>query len=164
MSDQSRDVVPPPAGVDMAPAVPPGFDDEEPWPVPSPAPDAGGMVRFAVLVLGLTGIWGVVAGLVALIEPAYFRTSTARLPVHLGYPAWGWVHLVVGVLAVVAAFGVLAGNRLAAVVGVVLAVVSAVVNLVFVRAAPVAAVLAIGLDLLVIWGITAHAPPPRPAR
>jgi hypothetical protein len=68
---------------------------------------------------------------------------------------------VIGVLAVVAGFGVFAGNRLASVVGVVLAVVSAVVNLVFITASPGAAILAIGLDLIVIWGITTQVPPAR---
>ena len=163
MTELSRNVVPPTESGGTAPAVPPAFDDEEPWPVDSRAPDAGGMVRFAALILALTGVWGVITGLVALTEPSYFRTSTAQLPVHLNYTTWGWVHVVIGVLAVVAGFGVLAGNRLASVVGVVLALVSAVVNLVFITAAPGAAILAIGLDLIVIWGITTQVPPPRPS-
>jgi hypothetical protein len=158
MTDLSRNVVPPPESGRAAPAVPPAFDDEEPWPVDSRAPDAGGMVRFAALILALTGAWGLVTGLVALTEPSYFRTATARLPVHLDYTTWGWVHIVIGALALVAGFGVLAGNRLASVVGVVLAVVSAVVNLAFITASPGAAILAIGLDLIVIWGITTQVP------
>lgn len=153
MSDTSRDVVPPPA-----------FDDEEPWPVPSPAPDAGGMLRFAAMILCLTGLWQAVVGVIALTEPAYFRTAAASLPLHVGYTTLGWVHVVVGVVALACGFGVLAGNRLAAVVAVVLAVISAVVNLVFLRVDPVAAIVTIVLDVLVIWVVTAQAaPPPRSA-
>ena len=165
MTDRRGDPVPPGSGAGVAPAVPPAADDDlEPWPVPDAAPDAGGMVRFAGLILGLTGIWHVVAGLVALTEPSYFATSSARLPVHVGYTTWGWVYLVLGVVALGAGFGVIAGNRVAAVVAVVLAVVSAVVNLVFLRANPFWGVFIIALDVLVVWGVTAQAPPPRPAR
>lgn len=164
MTDRLGDPSRPGAGPGVEPAVPPAADDFEPWPVPDAAPDAGGMVRFAGLVLGLTGLWHAVAGLVALTEPAYFRTSSARLPVHVSYTTWGWVLLVLGVLAVAAGFGVITGNRVASVVAVVLAVVSAVVNLVFLKADPFWGVLIIALDVLVIWGVTAQAPPPRPAR
>jgi uncharacterized membrane protein HdeD (DUF308 family) len=164
MADLSGNVVPPPQGGGVAPAVPPAdVRGAEPGVVPSAAAEPGGMRRFAVLVLGLTGIWQVVAGLVALTEPGTFRTPARALALHVSYTTWGWVHLVIGILAVVAAFGILAGNRLAAVVGVVLAVISAVVNLVFLRADPGAAILVIVLDVLVIWGITAQAPPPRPS-
>lgn len=164
MTDRSTDASRQGSSTYVEGAVPPAFDDEEPWPVPDAAPDAGGMVRFAGLILGLTGIWHAIAGLVALTEPSYFSTSSARLPVDVGYTAWGWVYLVLGVLAVGAGFGVIAGNRVAAVIAVVLAVVSAVVNLVFITANPVWSVLIIALDVLVVWGVTAQAPPPRPAR
>ena len=154
----------PAAGAGADPAVPPPAENFEAWPVPDAAPDAGGMVRFAGLVLGLTGLWHALAGLVALTEPAYYGTATARLPVQVSYTTWGWVHVVVGVLALVAGFGVIARNRLASVVAVVLAVLSAVVNLVFLKADPGWGFLLIALDVLVIWGVTAQAPPPRSAR
>ena len=163
MTELPRNVVPPAAGPAVAPAVPQAVDGEQPWPVPDAAPNAGGMLRFAGLILGLTGIWHAVAGLVALTEPGYFTTATSRLPVHVGYTTWGVVHLVIGVLAVVAGFGVIAGNRVAAVVAVVLAVLSAVLNLVFMRAEPGWSFLMIALDVVVIWGVTAQAPRPRRA-
>ena len=144
------------------PAVPAPVDDFEPQPVPqAAASDPGGMLRFAAMILGLTGVWQVAAGLVALTDPAYFAVSTAALPLHVSHTAWGWTHLVIGALALACCFGVLVGNRLASVVAVVLAVVSAAVNLVFLKAEPVAAILVISLDVLVIWGVTAQAPPPR---
>ena len=148
-------------GAEADPTVPPPADDFQARPVPDAARNAGGMGRFAGMVLGLTGIWQAVAGLVALTEPTHL--STARLPVHVSYATWGWVHVLLGALAIVAGFGVIAGNRLASVVAVVLAVVSAVVNLVFMKADPFSAFMIIALDVLVIWGVTAQAPTPRPA-
>jgi hypothetical protein len=163
MTDVSGEPARPATDAYVDPAVPPATDRFEASPVPDAAPEAGAMLRFAGLVLGLTGIWHVVAGLVALTEESYYRTPSARLPVHVSYTTWGWVHLLIGALAVVAGFGVIAGNRLAAVVGGVLALVSAVVNLAFIRAEPFAAVMIIILDVLVLWGVTTQAPPPRSA-
>jgi len=160
MTELPRQPAPPLGATD--PAVVPPSDDFEAWPVPDAAPDAGGMVRFAGVVLALAGFAHIVAGVVALTEPARLQARTAALPVHVGYTTWGWVHLVLGVLAVGAGFGVVVGNRLAAVVAVVLALVSAVVNIVFLKAEPGWGVLMIALDVLVIWGVTAQAPPPRP--
>jgi hypothetical protein len=163
MTDVSGEPARPAAEAYVDPAVPPAAGDFEASPVPGAVPEAGGMLRFAGLVLGLTGIWHVVAGLVALTEQSYYRTSADRLPVHVSYTTWGWVHLLIGALAVAAGFGVIAGNRLACVVAAVLAMVSAVLNLVFIRAEPFWAVMIILLDVLVIWGVTTQAPPPRSA-
>jgi hypothetical protein len=164
MTELSGEPARPAAGASVDPAVPPPAGAFEARPVPDASPEPGGMVRFAGVVLGLAGIWHAAAGLVALVDSAYYRTATVRLPVHVGYTTWGWVHLVIGVIAVLAGFGVLAGNRLACVVAVVLAVVSAVINLVFLKAAPFSSLVIIALDVFVIWGVTAQAPPPRPAR
>jgi uncharacterized protein YybS (DUF2232 family) len=147
-----------------APDVVPPEDDFHAIPVPSAAPETRGMLRFAGVVLALVGLAHVVAGVVALTESRRLLARTTALPVHVGYTTWGWGHLVLGVLALGAGVGVLMGNRLASVVAVVLAMVSAVVNLVFLKAEPGWALVMIALDVLVIWGVTAHAPPPRPAR
>jgi hypothetical protein len=121
------------------------------------------MLRFASLVLGLVGIWHAAAGLVALTDPTYFLATTAALPLRVSYTTWGWTHLIIGAIALSCCFGVLAGNRIATLVAVVLTVLSAAVSLLFMRAEPFWAVLIIALDVLVVWGLTAQAPP-RPAR
>jgi hypothetical protein len=143
-----------PAGAYVDPAVPPAADDGfTPSPIPQEVSNPGGMLRFAAVILGLAGLWQAVVGLVALTNPDSFAVSAAALPVH-NYTAWGWVHLIIGLVALACCFGVLAGNALAAVVGVVLAVVSAAVHLVFIKAEPGAALMVIALDVLVIWGVT----------
>jgi hypothetical protein len=143
------------AGASVDPAVPPpAADGFAARPVPLEANASGGMLRFAAVILGLTGVWQAVEGVVALANPAFFASKTATRPLHLGYSTWGWVHLVVGVVAIACCFGVLAGNALACVVAVVLAVVSAAVHLVFITAEPGAAILVIALDVVVILGVT----------
>ena len=97
------------------------------------------------------------------------------LVVNVDYSVWGWAHMLLGVLAILVAAGLLAGNTVARVVGVVLAMVSAIVNIVFLPAYPWWSTLVIVFDVLVIYGLTAHggemkhrpltgAPRRRPAR
>jgi uncharacterized membrane protein len=112
-------------------------------------------VAFAGVVLVLVGLYEVLEGLVGILNPGYY-VAASRLPVHLSQQAWGWAHLVLGVVAVVAGLGVFAGNTLARVVGVVVALLSAVVNLAWLRSYPAWGVVVIALDVIVIYALTVH--------
>ena len=70
--------------------------------------------------------------------------------------AWGWFHLFLGVLVPVCGFDVHSGHPAARAVGVVLAVLSALVNLVYLEAYPVWGAIAITIDVLVIYALTVH--------
>ena len=75
---------------------------------------------------------------------------------NVDYSVWGWTHLLLGALAILVAAGLLAGNTVARVVGVLIAMVSVAVNFVFLPAYPWWSVLVIVFDLLVIYALTAH--------
>lgn len=115
-----------------------------------------GWVFFAASMLTLTGLFQVVEGLTALFNSGYYVVGEEALLVNVDYTAWGWTHLILGVLAMGAALGLVAGQAWARVVGIVLAAVSAVVSLAFLSAYPVWAVMVIALDVLVIYGIAAY--------
>jgi hypothetical protein len=76
--------------------------------------------------------------------------------VHVNYNTWGWTHLIIGAIAVLAGLGLLAGNLAARVVGVVIALLSALVNLAFISAYPVWSTIVIALDVIVIYAIIVH--------
>ena len=102
-------------------------------------------------MLVLLGALHVVQGVAALAghfsEPGLlFATATA----------WGWAHVVLGVVAGLAGLGLLAGTTWARVLGVVLALLSAVGNLAVAGAFPVASGLLLVVDVLVVYAITVH--------
>jgi hypothetical protein len=66
------------------------------------------------------------------------------------------VLLLFGLLLVFAGYGVLVGQTWARVTGVILAVVNAVVNMTFVPAYPIWAIIVITLDVLVIYALAVH--------
>jgi hypothetical protein len=112
---------------------------------------------FAGGLLGLVGLFQIIAGTVALAGSGFYTVPARNLVFDVDYTAWGWAHLLLGIVALVAGAGIVLSDSAAArVVGVALAGLSAVVNLAFLPASPFAAALIIGVDVLVIYAITVH--------
>ncbi|HSE10670.1 MAG TPA: hypothetical protein VLB29_18545 [Nocardioidaceae bacterium] len=115
-----------------------------------------GWVAFAGLAMTILGVFHIVQGVVALLRDEYFAVGSNELALDLGYTAWGWLHLVIGALILVAGFMVFAGKTWARAVGVIVALVSAVGSLVFLAAHPLWSVIVIALDVVVILALTVH--------
>src|SRR3954453_18693875 len=110
-----------------------------------------GWVVFGGVMLILIGIFHVVQGIVALVNDDYYLVTKNGLVLNLDFTSWGWTHLVLGVLLGLVGVGLITGNSAARVGGVVLAVLSAVVNLLFIAAYPAWSVIIIALDVIVIY-------------
>jgi hypothetical protein len=113
-----------------------------------------GFAYFAGAIMILIGIYHAIAGLAAIFEDEFFvvgRNYTFDLDV----TAWGWIHLIGGVVVVLAGIGIYSGATWARTVGIVLAGLSAVANFFYIPYYPVWAVLIIALDILVILALTA---------
>jgi hypothetical protein len=123
-----------------------------------------GWAWFTGVLMGLAGLFQMIAGIVALAGPGYHTVPSRDLVVDASYTTWGWVHLIVGIAALVTGGGLAFGNAAARVVGVALAGLSAVVNLVFIPASPFTATLIIALDVFLIYAITVHGGEPKQAR
>jgi hypothetical protein len=115
-----------------------------------------GWVAFGAMMMILLGAFQVIAGLVALFDEGYYLVGTNGLVVNVDYTAWGWAHLLIGIVAVAAGFGLFTGAMWARVLGIAVAVVSAIVNFAFIPAFPFWALTMITLDVLVIYAIAAH--------
>jgi hypothetical protein len=115
-----------------------------------------GFIEFAGVLMVLLGLFHALQGLVALFQNDYFLVGTSRLLVHTNYTAWGWTHLLIGALIVVTGGSLVVGRLWARVVGVVLAVGSALVNAAFLAAYPFWSAIMIAMDVLVIWAVTVH--------
>jgi len=114
---------------------------------------ARGGVIFAACILTLIGFFQVIAGLVAIIDDNFYVVAR-NYTFNLDTTGWGWIHLIIGILLLLTAFGLFAGQEWAAVVGVVLAGLSAVANFFFIPYYPVWSIVVIALDVWVIWALT----------
>lgn len=115
-----------------------------------------GWVVFGGVMMILLGFFQTIEGLVALLRDEYYLVRPSGLVLHVDYTTWGWTHLVIGIAALLTGVGLLAGNMAARVVGVILAVVSAIVNLVFIAAAPIWSTIVIVVDVIIIYAIIVH--------
>ena len=130
-----------------------------PLPAPERTPSGTwqGWAYFAGGVMGLLGLFWGLLGLVALVDEQYFTVRENRLLTLQSYSSWGWVHLIGGLLALAAGIGILwGGRRWARRLGIVVAALSAVVNLGFLNASPVWSTLVIVLCVLAIHALTVH--------
>jgi len=115
-----------------------------------------GWVVFGAFMMVLLGSFQAVEGLVAIFDKGYYHVRESGLVINVDYSVWGWVHLLLGLVIVFAGVGVLAGNLLARIIGVLLAGASGVLNLLFLAANPVWSVLIITVDVLVIFALIVH--------
>jgi hypothetical protein len=115
-----------------------------------------GWVVFAGVMLIMLGTFQIIEGLVALFDDGFYAVASNGLVVNVDYNTWGWVHTGIGIIGVLAGLGLLAGNMAARVVGIVIAFLSAVVNLAFLSAYPVWSTIMITVDVIVIYAIIVH--------
>jgi hypothetical protein len=126
---------------------------------PGLAPDPSawaGWVVFGGVMLVMLGAFQMIEGLVALFDDGFYLVRPGGLVVDINYNTWGWIHLLIGVVAILSGLGLLAGNMVARIVGVVVAAFSALVNWAFVSAYPVWSIIMITIDVIVIYAIIAH--------
>ncbi len=123
-----------------------------------------GWILFAGIMMLLVGSFQAIAGFVALFKDTYFLSRSADLAISIDYTGWGWIHLGLGALAVLAGFGVMVGQMWARIFGILLAFVSAAANLAFAGAYPLWSVTMIVLDVIVIWALAVHGREVKAAR
>jgi hypothetical protein len=78
--------------------------------------------------------------------------------------AWGWIHLILGVVVALTGFGLLSGNAAARVAGIFFVAVNAVAQIVWFPAAPLWAFLMIIIDVVIIYQLTVNWSPDTAAR
>jgi hypothetical protein len=121
-----------------------------------PEPVSGwalGGIAFAGAVMILIGVFQAIAGLVAIFDDEFYVVRE-NYTFDLDTTAWGWIHVVVGIVVALVGFSLFARRAWAGVATIILAGLSAVANFFFIPYYPVWSVLEIALAVWVIWAIT----------
>ncbi|NBE55563.1 DUF7144 family membrane protein [Streptomyces boluensis] len=117
---------------------------------------AGG-VTFAGVLMLVNGVLAMLQGFTALAEDDVY----ARLGDYvykLSLTSWGWILLVLGVIAVVVGWGIISGAGWARATGIALASLKLVGQFLFLPYAPVWCVIMIALDVFIIWALAVYRP------
>ena len=115
-----------------------------------------GWIFFAGAMMVMLGSFHVIEGLVAVFKDEVFLVGRSGLVINVDYTTWGWVHIIGGLVIAGAGIALFTGRIWARTIGVIMAMVSAIVNITFLSAYPVWSAIMITLDVLVIWALTVH--------
>jgi hypothetical protein len=129
------------------PHLPPGEDVDT-------TGEGAGWIVFGGIVMVLAGAFQATMGAVALLDEEAF-IAARDLPTG-DYYSWGWTHLILGVLAVATGIGLFAAWTWARVVGIVLAMLSALVHVVTVLSNPFWGFAIITFNLIVVFTLAVH--------
>jgi hypothetical protein len=113
-----------------------------------------GWVLFAGVMLAMLACLNFIDG-VAAVSNSSFYTDNARF-ILSGLNTWGWVLICISVVQLLAAFGVWARVYAVRWLGVAIASLNAIVQLMFIDAYPFWSLALFTLDILVIYGLIAY--------
>ena len=116
---------------------------------------AVGWTAFAAFMMIMTGVWWVIAGLVALVNDDFF-VATRNYVFKFDATTWGWIHLIFGILVLLAGFALFRGEVWARTVGVIMALLATLIGFAWLPWYPLWAVLIIFASIFVVWALTAH--------
>jgi hypothetical protein len=116
---------------------------------------AVGFILFAGIMMITVGVFQALAGLVGIVNHAFYVSAREYL-YQFNVSTWGWIHLILGAVVALAGWGGLTGRTWARVVGIILALLSAISNFLFLPYYPFWTLLMIALDVFVIWALAAH--------
>ena len=116
---------------------------------------AVGWSGFAGIMLVIIGVMDVIQGIVALANDTFYVVGEEWV-FEFNVTAWGWIHLILGIVLVLSGVGIFSGNIAARVVGVIVAALAMVVNFAWLPYYPIWSIVVIAICIAVIWALTAH--------
>jgi hypothetical protein len=114
---------------------------------------AVGGLAFAATIMLMVGTFQAIAGLAAIFEDQFYVVAPNYV-FDLDVTAWGWIHLILGIVLAFAGWALFARKTWAGVTALVLAVLSAIANFFFIPYYPFWSLLMIALCVWVIWALT----------
>lgn len=123
-----------------------------------PATGWVGWVYFAGILLILKGLAQGFLGITALVNNHYLFVTANNGLVYAtaDTTAWGWIHLALGVLVLAVGFSVLHGSAWARIFAVFFAGLAFLANMAFLAVFPLWSIVAMIVDVLVIYALIVH--------
>jgi hypothetical protein len=114
---------------------------------------ADGPMGFAGVLFIMLGGFNIIEGFFALINDKYVTLAAGTFYV-FDRTGWGWIHILLGAILIAVGFGLLAQQTWSRIVGIIIAVFAALVQMLYLPIYPFWALINIGLLVFVIWSLT----------
>jgi hypothetical protein len=115
-----------------------------------------GWIVFAAIFIIITGAMNAIQGLAALFRDDAYWVTLGGAVVTFDVTAWGWIHLIFGVLLVLVGVLLMKGSTFARVVGIVLVSLNLVAQFSWTTLYPFWALIAIAIDVFIIYALVVH--------
>jgi hypothetical protein len=109
---------------------------------------------FAGTMLIMASLFQILQGIAAVAQDTVYLTGVEYV-YQLDMTSWGWIHIVVGAVALATGIGVFTGRAWAYLTGIVLATLSSIANFAFLPYFPIWSGIVIALNVAVIWSLCA---------
>jgi len=113
-----------------------------------------GLIVFASVLLVILGCFNLIYGISAIAHSHVFVANAHYVFANLR--TWGWITLIIGVLQLLAAAGVVAGNQLARWFAVAVLGLNAIDQMFFIPAYPFWSLVIIAVDVVALYGLCAY--------
>jgi len=107
---------------------------------------------FAAILLALVAIFQILDGIAAIASDQVY-VKGIDYTYKLDVTSWGWIHLVIGLVALATAIGILMGQVWGRIMGIVIASVSVISNFMFLPYYPFWSLTVIAFDVFIIWAL-----------
>jgi hypothetical protein len=114
---------------------------------------AFGVVTFAGVTLLTLAFFEILQAIAAIAEDQVF-VAGVEYTYAFDLTQWGWIHLVLGLIALAIGIGLVAGQTWARVAGIAVAVLVALANFAWLPYFPIWSLLIIAFSVAVIWALT----------
>ncbi|MGW4719830.1 DUF7144 family membrane protein [Nocardia sp. NPDC004260] len=118
---------------------------------------AAGTSIAAAIILTTVGFLQLFQGISAVAEDELF-VQGQQYTFEFDFTAWGWLHVVLGVVMIVVGIALMTGAIWARVSAIVIAALSIIANFLWLPYYPAWSILIIALDVVVIWAVTTWNP------
>ncbi|MFJ2262916.1 hypothetical protein ACIOKD_32190 [Streptomyces sp. NPDC087844] len=114
---------------------------------------AEGLTVFAAIMLMIAGVLDILRGIMAIAEDDLF-VNTANYVFEFDLTSWGWIHLALGVAAVIVSIGLFQASTWARVAGMVIAGLVIIANFLSMPYYPVWSIVMIAFSGFIIWALS----------
>ncbi|WP_037844609.1 DUF7144 family membrane protein [Streptomyces sp. NRRL F-2747] len=121
--------------------------DPSPW----HGPTSGSTVLAAALMI-FGGAMALFEGIAAVAKDDIFL-STRHYVFEFSLAGWGWVHLILGIIVILAGIAVLSGALWARFLGVFVAGLGAIANFLWIPYYPIWATVLVAVNLFIVWAL-----------
>ncbi|GLW50293.1 hypothetical protein Stsp02_59540 [Streptomyces sp. NBRC 14336] len=118
---------------------------------------ATGLTVFAGVMLMIGGVLDITRGIMAIAEDDVF-VRTPNYVFEFDLTSWGWIHLILGIAAVLVSLGLFSEATWARVAGVAVASLVIIGNFLSLPYYPVWSVVLIAISALIIWALCVERP------